>query len=67
MTLFDRLPWALYRYYIRWCMWRNSGPDLNNRVDCERALIKGFTSGNGLNAEQCRDLARRLGVPKEHQ
>jgi hypothetical protein len=58
------MPWPLYRLCVRYRMWRNSGPDLNNRVSVEGVLLAAAKSGTGLNAEQCRALAYKLGVPQ---
>ena len=54
----------LYRLRVRWRMWRNTASDLNRRVDVENKLLAAHKSGNGIDAEQCRELAYKLGVPK---
>jgi hypothetical protein len=56
------LPWPLYRLKVRWRMWRNSGAELNKRVAVENVLLSAAKDGYGLNAEQCRALAYRLGA-----
>lgn len=55
------LPWPLYRLAVRYRMWRNSGPDLNRRVEIENTLFSAAKSGKGLGAEECRALAIKLG------
>lgn len=57
------LPWPLYRLAVRYRMWRNSGAELNKRVEAENVLLAAAKSGKGLSAEQCRELAFKLGVP----
>jgi hypothetical protein len=57
-------PWWLYRLRVRWRMWRNSGPDLNRRVEVESALLTASKTKAGLSPERCRELAYKLGVPK---
>jgi hypothetical protein len=37
---------------------------LNRRVEVENALLSAAKDGYGLNAERCRELAYKLGVPK---
>lgn len=55
-------PWWLYRLRVRWRMWRNTSHWLNRRVEVENALLAAHKSGNGIGAEQCRELAYKLGV-----
>lgn len=57
-----KLPWPLYRLAVRYRMWRNSAADLNRRTEVEQALIAGAKSGNGVDADACRALARKLGT-----
>lgn len=56
-----QIEWFFYPLAIRYRMWRDSGPDLNRRVDVENALFAAHKSGKGLDAEQCRHLGLKLG------
>ncbi len=56
-------PWFLYRLRVRWRMLRNSGPDLNRRVEVEQILLD-VADGKApaLSRQECRELACKLGV-----
>ncbi|HYC01578.1 MAG TPA: hypothetical protein VEC57_20775 [Candidatus Limnocylindrales bacterium] len=58
-------PWWLYRLIVRWRSWRNMGALLNRRVEVENALLDAYKTGKGIDAEQCRLLAYKLGVPQQ--
>ena len=62
MSLIDRMPWWLYRFFVRYKMWKNSASDLNRRSEVEAALINGAKTGAGVSAEQCALLATKLGT-----
>lgn len=56
-------PWWLYRLRVRWRMWRNTGSDLNRRVEVENVLLSVASGKRGpLSKDECRELAFTLGV-----
>lgn len=56
----------LIRLKYRWLIIRNSGAELNRRVDVENWLLNCSVGKQPLpDAKTCRWLALRLGTPKE--
>jgi hypothetical protein len=63
MSIRDRLWLCLTRWQARWRLFRNSGDELNRRVEVEIELMRAFKTGASIAPERCRELAYKLGVP----
>jgi len=56
------------RLCARWHLWRHSGDALNRRVAVEQYLLDCAAGRNPLpNADTCRELALKLGIPSRYQ
>jgi hypothetical protein len=62
MRLSDQIWLFSTRWRARWRIYRNTNDILNRRVEVENKLMAAAKDGHGLNAEQCRELAYKLGV-----
>lgn len=58
----------LMRLQARWRIIRNSGSELNRRVEVESVLLSVAAGKRDLlSKDECRQLAYKLGVPGEFQ
>lgn len=54
----------LYRMQARWRVFRNSGDQLNRRVEVENILLSVYSGKRPmLTQDECRELAYKLGIP----
>lgn len=68
IRLLRALDWKVYRLRVQWRLWRAAGDEAKRRNQVENFLWAAAAGKKPLpDAEKCRELARKLGIPSEYQ
>ena len=64
----ERWAWPLYRLRARWRLWKGLSADMNRRAAVEIRLWDAVSGKKPPpDAEECRALALKLGVPEAYR